>query len=191
MQADGLQLGQRGALGLGDVRLAHVGVGVEDVVVGRRDVDVAHHDGRGRVAGGHHVAQPGEPGQLVVVVLGVRRAPVGDVDRHHADAAARGRHRPRLRVREAGRAVAEAGDDVLEPDAREDRHAVPRGLAVQGDLVATVGQLAAQQRGERIVGELGLLEGDDVGLALVKPRQQARDALLGGVHVPGDDAHGH
>ena len=78
---------------------------------------------------------------------------------------------------------------VLEPDAREDRHAVPRRLAVSGDRVAAVCELVAEQLGERVVGELGLLQADDVRLALVEPRQQPRHPLLDRVHVPSRDSH--
>jgi hypothetical protein len=91
-------------------------------------------------------------------------------------------------MREAGRA-GEPGHDVLEPDAREDRHAVPRRLAVDGDLVVARGELGPEQLGERGVGELGLLQAHHVGLALVQPRQQPRDALLDRVDVPGRDPH--
>ena len=58
-----------------------------------------------------------------------------------------------------------------------------------GDLVAAGGELGAEQLVERRVGELGLLQADDVGLALVEPRQQAREPLLDRVDVPGRDAH--
>ena len=84
----------------------------------------------------------------------------------------------------------EPGDHVVEPDAREDRHAVPGRLAVGGDLVAALGQLVAEQLGERVVGELGLLQADDVRPPLVQPRQQPRHALLDRVDVPGRDPHG-
>ncbi len=77
----------------------------------------------------------------------------------------------------------------IEADAREDRHAVPRGLAVGGHLVAALRELVGQEVGERVVGELRLLEADDVGPALVQPRQEPRDALLERVDVPGRDPH--
>ena len=56
------------------------------------------------------------------------------------------------------------GPDVLQPGARQDRDAVPRRLTVHRDLVAAVGQLGAEQLGERLVGELGLLQAHDVRL---------------------------
>jgi hypothetical protein len=60
---------------------------------------------------------------------------------------------------------------------------------VDGDLVAALGQLRAQQLGELVVGELGLLQADDVRRALVQPGQQPRQPLLDRVDVPGGDPH--
>ena len=64
---------------------------------------------------------------------------------------------------EAGRAR-ESGDDVVEARPREDRHTVPLRLAVQRDLIAASGELIAEQLLEGVVGELRLLQADDVGL---------------------------
>ena len=44
---------QRRPLGRRDMRLAGVGVGIEDVLIGRRDVHVAADDGRLRRIGKH------------------------------------------------------------------------------------------------------------------------------------------
>ena len=63
------------------------------------------------------------------------------------------------------------------------------GLSVAGDRVAAGGELACEQLVERRVGELGLLQADDVGLTFVEPRQQARERLLGRVDVPGRAPH--
>ena len=186
-QAERLQLRQRRALGRRDVGLADVGVRIEHVVVGRRDVHVAADDRRLR-AGGDHLPQRRQPGELVPVVLGARLAPVRHVHRDHPDPAARGGHRARLRMREARRA-GESRHHVVQPHAREDRHPVPRRLAVNGDGVAAVGELVAEQLGERVVGELGLLQADHVRPPLVQPRQQPRHALLDRVDVPGRDSH--
>src|SRR6185503_6696296 len=81
------------------------------------------------------------------------------------------------------------GDDVVEPHPGQDRHAVPGRLAVRGDLVAAAGQLVAHQLAERVVGDLGLLQAQDIGPALVEPGQQPGHALLERVDVPGHDAH--
>ena len=82
-----------------------------------------------------------------------------------------------------------AGHDVLESGAREDRDAVPGRLAVRGDLVPAILELVAEQLVEGVVGELGLLQADDVGAAFVEPGQQPGQALLERVDVPGGDAH--
>ena len=186
-QAERLQLRQRLTLGRCHVGLADVGVGIEHVVVGRRDVHVAAHDRR-LGAGGDHLPQRRQPGELVLVVLGVRLAPVRHVNRDHPDPVARGRHRARLRMREARRA-GDSRHDVVQPHAREDRDAVPGRLAVRRDLVAALGELVAEQLGERVVGELGLLQADHVRPPLVQPGQQPRHALLDRVDVPGRDSH--
>jgi hypothetical protein len=39
-------------------------------------------------------------------------------------------------------------------------------------------EFLAEQVGERVVGELGLLEAEHVGLPLVEPREQPRHPLL-------------
>ncbi len=166
-----------------------VGRGVEDVLVGGRDVHVAA-DHRLRRLRAELVAKRGEPGELVAVavVVGVGDPPVGEVDRVDADAAAARRQRAGLPM--GGTPERRDPDGhLLEPAAREDRDPVPLGLSVAGDRVAAGGELACEQLVERRVGELGLLQADDVGLALVEPRQQAREPLLGRVDVPGRDPH--
>ena len=126
--------------------------------------------------------------ELVLVVIRVRLAAVRHVDGVHADAVARRGHGACLGVREAGRAC-EPGRHVVQAHPRQDRDPVPRRLAVGGDLVPAGRERIAEQLGERIVGELGLLEADDVRLPLVQPRQEPGHALLQGVDVPGRDAH--
>ncbi len=179
---------QRRTLGLRDVGLADVRVGIEDVLVRRRDVHVAAHDRR-LGPGREHVAQRGQPGELVAVVVRVRGAAVRHVDRDDPDARARRGQRARLLMREA-RPAGQSSDHVVQPDAREDRHAVPRRLAVCRDGVAASFELGAEELGELVVGELGLLQADDVRLPLVEPRQQPRQPLLDRVDVPRRDAHG-
>src|SRR5688572_3252298 len=92
-------------------------------------------------------------------------------------------------MREARRSV-EPADHVVEADAREDRNPVPGDLAVSSHLVAAVGDLLAEQLGERIVRQLRLLKADDIRPALVQPRQKPRHPLLERVDIPGRDAHG-
>ena len=169
VEAEIHQLRQRRALGLGHVRLADVGVGIEDVVVGGGDVEVAADDRR-LGPGGDHLAQRGQPDELVRVVLGTRLAPVRHVHRDDPDPATGGRHRARLRIGEARR-PGDAGLHVVESHAREDRHPVPRRLAVNGDGVVALGELVREQLAKRVVGELRLLQADDVRLPLVQPGQ--------------------
>ena len=122
-------------------------------------------------------------------MLRARHAPVRHVHRDHPDPAARRRHRARLGMREPRRA-GEPRHHVVQPHAREDRHPVPRRLAVSRDGVAAAGELVAEQLGERVVGELGLLQADHVRLPLVQPGQQPRHPLLDRVDVPRRDPHG-
>ncbi len=104
-----------------------------------------------------------------------------------ADAAAARRQRAGLPMGEP-RSARDPDGHLLEPAAREDRDPVPLRLSVAGDRVAAGGELAGEQLVERRVGELGLLQADDVGLALIEPRQQAREPLLGRVDVSDRDA---
>jgi hypothetical protein len=60
---------------------------------------------------------------------------------------------------------------------------------VRRDLVAAVRQLVTEQLGERVVGDLRLLQAHDIRPPLVEPRQQPRHALLQRVDVPGGDPH--
>jgi hypothetical protein len=170
------------------VGLSDVGVGIEDVVVGRRDVHVAA-DHRGLRAGGDHLPQGGQPGELVLVVLRARLAPVRHVHRDHTNSVTGGRDRARLWMREARRA-GHAGRHVVQSDAREDGDPVPRGLAADGRLVAAPGELVAEQLGERLVGQLGLLQAYNIRPPLVEPGQEPRHTLLDRVDVPGRDPHG-
>jgi hypothetical protein len=57
------------------------------------------------------------------------------------------------------------------------------------DRVVAAGELVAEQLGERVVGELRLLEADHVRLALVQPGEEPRHALLDRIDVPGGDPH--
>jgi Ser/Thr protein kinase RdoA (MazF antagonist) len=175
-QAQALQLGQGGAFRRGDMSLAHVGGRVEHVGVGRRDVHVPA-DQRGLRARPDDLLQRGQPGQFVLVVLGVRHPPVRNIYRMDPDAGAGRGHRTGLLVREAGPA-SQARHHIVQPDPRQDGHTVPPGLAMQGGLVPAVPELVVQKLAERIVGQLGLLEADDIGLALIQPRQQPGNPLL-------------
>ncbi len=111
VQTDPLEVGERGPFRRGDMGLADVRPGVEHVLIGGRNVHVAAHDGVGGVAG-DRVAQRGEPLQLVAVMIGVGRPPVGDVHGDDADPAAHRRHGTGLGIGKPGSAV-EPVDDVL------------------------------------------------------------------------------
>ena len=75
-------------------------------------------------------------------------------------------------------------DDVVEADLRQDRDTVPLPLAVVGALVA---HRLERQRRERIVGELGLLEAQHVGLHLGEPLLDPFQTGAQRVDVPGDE----
>ena len=91
-------------------------------------------------------------------------------------------------MREAWR-TGDTGDDIVQSYAREDRHPVPRRLAVERDLIPAARELISDQIGECMVGKLRLLETHHVGLALIEPWEQPRQALLDRVDVPGGDPH--
>jgi len=80
-------------------------------------------------------------------------------------------------VRKAGRA-GDARGHIVESDARKDGDAVPLGLPVVGHGIAAPRQLLAKRGNEGLVGDLGLLEADHIGLTLIQPGQQSRDPRL-------------
>ena len=123
VQTERLQLGQRRSLGRRDVGLTDIGSRIEDIGIRRRDVHVATHDGGVRTSA-EHCAQRGEPGQLVLVVVGVRHPSVRRVDRGDADPGAGRRHGARLGQRKS-RPVDDAVHHVVQANARENRHSVP------------------------------------------------------------------
>ena len=63
-----------------------------------------------------------------------------------------------------------AGHDVVQ--SHLDKIATPFHLALTagGEHIATGDELLPQERGEGVVGELGLLQAHHVGLPLVQPR---------------------
>ena len=86
----------------------------------------------------------------------------------------------------SGSAVGESRDHVVETDPAQDGHAVPPTLAVVHRLVAQRGE---GHRGEGAVGQLRLLQADDVGLAVGQPLLDPLPASVERVHVPGHEAH--
>ena len=118
-------------------------------------------------------------------MLVVERPAVGHVRAHHPHAAAGGREQPGLGV--GRRAVGEARHDVVEADPAQDGDAVPPALAVVRGLVARAAKASA---GKARVGQLRLLQADDVGLALGQPLLHPLEPGVEGVDVPGREAHG-
>ena len=175
------------ALGRGDVGRALERLHRPEVAVLRRDVEVAEHGQliRGVGGRGQPVAQTVEPQQLAVVELGADLAAVGHVDADHADSAARGRQHPRVALVRVGE-LAEAARDVVDTDARQDGDAVPLALTVVHRVVA---EGRERELREALVGELGLLQAQDVGLGVPEPLLDARQAGLQRVDVPGGDPH--
>jgi len=113
---------------------------------------------------------------------------VRHVHRRDAHSPAARRHGTRFGFRKAG-ATRQAANDILKAYPRQNRHAVPLHLAVRRHVVTTLAEFGAEQRIERIVGELRLLQANDVGTALVEPRQEPRNPLLDRVDVPRGDPH--
>ena len=72
------------------------------------------------------------------------------------------------------------------PTRLSDGHAVPAPVAVVGRLVAEVGEGGL---GEGVVGLLGLLQADDVGLVGLHPLHHQRQAGTERVDVPGGEPH--
>ena len=76
--------------------------------------------------------------------------------------------------------------DVVDPDPRRDRHAVPPAGPVVDELVAERPEV---QRRRLLVGELRLLHAQDVRLVALGPGQHPLEAGLQRVDVPGREAH--
>src|SRR5581483_5673718 len=126
-----------------------------------------------------------EPLELGEVVLAVDLPAVGHVDARRPHALACRPEKARLGDLVLG-LVGEAGDDVVEADAAEDRHTVPLPLSAVRRLVAEGGE---RHRREVGVGQLGLLQAQHVGLGVAEPLLDARHALVQRVDVPGRDPH--
>ncbi len=188
VQAEALELRERLALRRRDVRLPDVRLGIEDVVVGGRDVHVAGHDHVLR-PGSDHLLECGEPFELVRVVLRARLAPIRHVHRDDPNAATGRGDRTRLLMRKPGSTL-DALDDVLEPDLGQDRDPVPSGLAISSDLIAPISELIPEYLSQRVIRQLGLLKTNNIRPPLIEPRQKPRHALLERVDIPGGDAHG-
>src|SRR5664280_778015 len=169
-----------------------------------RHVEVAadHERGAGLLGLVEPAAEPGEPGKLARVERRSDEAPVRGVDRDDTNPAADRADHPRLARRVEVLLVAracgggegrpdgpvpEVRDDVRQPHPAHARDAVPAPLAVLEQRVA--GHREGEQR-RGVVGELRLLEQQDVGRGALKPPLHLLQARLEGVDVPGRDPHG-
>ncbi len=186
LEARGEKRAKRGALGVGAQHLPGPQRRVVHVAVFRRDVEVAHH-GDVRVAG-QDIAQIRRgrraPVELVAVLVGVDGLPVGDVEIDDAHAGDRRRDDALLVVRKPGNAHGDVGH--RKPFAGEDGHAVV-GL-LPGEMRGVAGGRDVHDR-KLVVFELGFLQADDVRLVRGQPRQQARQADIERIDVPGGEDH--
>jgi hypothetical protein len=177
---------QREALLGADVRGAGERGRIPDVRVGGGDVEVAAERERRAVrellADG--VVERLEPCELVGEVRALERAPVGHVDRPHAQPAAGGGDRPSLLSGES-RLRGEAAADPLEARAGEDGDAVVAAVAVRRRCVPEGVQLGVW-KGR--VADLSLLQAQDVRLDAGEPLEHARQSRGQGVHVPGGES---
>src|SRR5581483_5162029 len=149
---------------------------------------------------GERIAQLGETFQLVWVVRAVEGPAVRHVERPDPQRTARRTDRTRLdlrwradegwvvlvRWRVVRRLAVEPARDVVEPDAREDRDAVPSSVAVRGDLVT---ELFGAVTRERIVGAFRLLQAQHIRLGELQPLVEPRQPRTDRVDVPGRDSH--
>src|SRR3990167_840609 len=185
-EAPGEQAPEGRALGLARHDLAAPPLGVPDVPVLGRDVDVAADGdgGPGGGAGGEKGAEAPVPVELVGVLLRADLLAVGAVDVDDPEPADVGDQQPALGVVAV---VRERARHLGRLRAGEDGHAVVRALAGDEHPVAERLELRAR---EVLVGDLDLLQAHDVRPAALEPGQQARQADPDGVHVPGRELHG-
>ena len=87
------------------------------------------------------------------------------------------------------RLAGEVALDIVQTQPGQDRHPVPLAVPMVRETVAETGQGLTEQRREGLIRELRLLQTDHIGLPVFEPWQQARDARLDRVDVPGSDSH--
>ena len=113
--------------------------------------------------------QPLHEGELVGIFLALRRIAVGQVDRSHPQHAAIGRN---YRLDEAGVIVGlvarQSQGDLLERELGQDGDPVESLLTVHCNIVAEGFERFAR---EGLVHAFGLLQANDLGLALGEPSQ--------------------
>jgi hypothetical protein len=86
-----------------------------------------------------------------------------------------------------GTVAGQACRDLVKGKFREHGNAIECLLTVHCNIVSERFERLAWKN---IVNTLGLLQADDVRLALREPRGQIVHSLLDRIHVPGGDAHG-
>ena len=171
--------------------LTHVGLPLEfgrvpDItIVGSDVVITAHDDIVARVTLPIEIGdQPIKPAQLVLIVIIVEGATVGDIAARHSDATT---CRPRNTGIGIGlNVVTEAADRVFNSDAAQDGDPIPATLTMVKGLITH--RLEGHGR-KRIVGELGFLEAQDVGFKGFKPALDTSEPSIQGVDIPRHDPH--
>src|SRR2546423_737753 len=81
---------------------------------------------------------------------------------------------------------ASVGATLKSPEAGERRHSVPPAVTMRRRLVAKLADLAGRESG---LGALDLLQADHIGLLVGQPVEEAGEAGLDRVDVPGREAH--
>jgi hypothetical protein len=186
-QAGGEQRAERRALGFRHQHLPGPQRRVVHVTVVGCHIEVAEHREL-RVAdefGAHHRRERLIPLELVSVLVRIDRLAVGHVHPDHAHAGDGRGDDTLLLVREVGNSEREIGR--VESTPHQD------GDAVVGLLPRIHRRIAGGRqfhRGKPGVLELGLLQADDVGAGGGKPVEQARQAHVEGVDVPGGENQG-
>ena len=164
---------------------------IPHVLVVGGDVEVAEDRERTR-AGGRLCREPVQrrkPPQFVQVVRVLQRAPVGHVDADHLHTTAHRREEPRLgRVVVVGETthVRKVGYDLVDPDPRQDGHPVPATIPAVHGFISQLTQVLVR---ELLVGDLGLLQAEDIRFHDLQPHPHPGHTAGQGVDVPGDDAH--
>ena len=165
------------------------GCRIPDVPVVGSHIEVAdyHHRGCGRVdVGGQIVVEASQPVEFVTVVIVVNGPSVRYVARGDPYSATGGPQDAGVRIRVVA-PVVEPGPGVDQPHPGDHCHTVPATLPVVGRLVP---EGLEGPMGEGLVGHLGLLEAEHVGLGDGDPGLHPGQAGFEGVDVPGGDAHG-
>ena len=144
---------------------------IKDISILRRDVVVTHQHQAWML--GQFCAQPFaqrvQPGHLVAELLTARRLAVGEVRAHHAQISHRRGDHPCLRVVETG----DVPDHIAGLATRQQGHTVVGLLAVPDAVPAGCSDFGVRKL---VVGELGFLQHQHVGLVQRQPVEQLRQS---------------